>query len=45
MIGTGLQEIESAYDKEQDTTIFNWGSDWQAQRHQVLLQIGSYLEI
>ena len=33
MVGTELQEIKLAYDKGQDTTTLNWGSDWQAQRH------------
>jgi len=27
MVGTELQEIKPAYDKEQDATTLNWGSD------------------
>jgi len=35
IIGTGLQKIELVCDKEQDTTILNWKSDWQIKKYQV----------
>jgi len=38
MTSLGLQETKSSYDKRQDTTFFNWGSNRQAERGEVFQQ-------
>ena len=38
MTSPGLQETKSSYDKRQDITSFNWGSNKQAERGEVFQQ-------
>ena len=35
MTGLGLQKTKPSYDKRQDTTSFNWGSNRQTERGKV----------
>ena len=44
-IGTRIQETESSYNKEQNTTIFNWRSYQQIKESTILQQTGLDLEI
>ena len=36
IISTELQKIKPTYNKGQDTTTLNWGSNWQIERGEIL---------